>query len=198
MKTQLWIMALGALAAVTAALLIPLPHSTSSTLPEHVALEEGPEHIVAFASWAKINNDMPSLVQDSDLIIVGEVVESKPFLRFDMVFTLQAVRVQKVLKGNVKPGDMIEVLQTGGVFEDIERPPFQEDPLFEHGSIHLLFLYRSSTDPWWLITGGFQGRAEVRDGRLQVVEKRDPVSSELHDKQLSHIEMLVSELSKQQ
>ncbi len=205
MKKQLGIMVLVALAiVVVAALLVSFPNLTSNTLSEPVVVQEDTGRIVAFASWAKINKDLPSLIRDSELIIIGEVIESKPFLRIDMVFTLQTVRVQKVLKGEVKPGDVVEILQTGGSLEDegIERPPFREDPLFELGSTHLLFLYRSSTDPWWLITGGFQGRAEVRGGQLQIVEQvvelEDPVGLELHNRSLSQIETLVSDLSERQ
>ena len=153
------------------------------------------------ALWIESYSDLQSMVQSSDSIIVGEVIDSKSFLRVDLVFTLQRIKITEVLKGEVKPGEIIDVLQTGGYIEeeDIKTPPFREDPLLERNSVQILFLQHSVTDPWWLIVGGYQGRAEVQKGQLHVVDYRldfgDPIASEFHGKQLLDIQTELRKMS---
>lgn len=51
----------------------------------------------------------------SDLIIQRNVIGSITELRSSIVFSRQQISVKNIIKGNINIGDVIEVLQTGGV-----------------------------------------------------------------------------------
>ena len=99
-------------------------------------------------SWAKWYPDLESLVNGHSTVIVGEVQAS------DMEtpregFTHHTVKVLQVVKGDLEPGDIITVSQTGGIhiFQTGKKTYYEleDDPLMRPGEKSLLFLNGPTT-----------------------------------------------------
>jgi hypothetical protein len=145
------------------------------------------------ASWLSHYDNYATLVKESEVIIVGKVAKSTPFSKEEggLVFTTQEVEVQEVIGGDVSVGDILPIIQTGGILEGKETHPFVDSPLMEEGKIYLLFLERSQLDSeiWWWIMGGYQGRVDIRrNGTLHLIQYRvdrnETVARELHRRKL--------------
>src|SRR5665647_2020264 len=66
------------------------------------------------ASWMNYYENLESLVGASELIVVGEVIESVPEKRVNLIFTMQKIQIDRYIKGEAVDNDSIRVLQTGG------------------------------------------------------------------------------------
>lgn len=52
---------------------------------------------------------------DSELVVMGTIIENEYVEYSDLTFTLSKFKIDKVVKGDVNIGDIIKVLQTGGI-----------------------------------------------------------------------------------
>lgn len=117
------------------------------------------------ATWTEYFESVDEMAENADIGIVGVLYDSETELRSDIVFTRNIVEVVEVYSGDVQVGDLVEVLQTGGVYGDISTPAFSEVPLMEKNKEYALFL--SETEPhevygqYYLIKGGYQGIADI-------------------------------------
>ena len=134
----------------------------NSNLPAH--------HTVSFATWSDHYSSKEEMAQKSDLIIVGKLVEGIPELRTNLVFTRNQVEVLAVYSGNVQIGDCVEVLQTGGEYEDYYTDPIAEVPLLSAETVYVLFLRQTKPDvrygQYYLIMGGYQGISTISPDEL--------------------------------
>ena len=165
-----------------------------------IRLKSSDEPQGAYASWLSEYLDYPTLVRESEAIIVGTVIESIPFEQDGLVYTAQQITVQEVLSGSLRVGDSIRLIQTGGELEKqhLKTMPFLEDPLLIQKHTYLLFLERSWFEPdkWWWLMGGYQGRAEIfDDGRLHCIAHRnDIVAQEFQGRTLTEIKNDISQI----
>ena len=117
-------------------------------------------------SWTEGYANVSEMEAAADIGIVGILSDSETELRGNIVFTRNTVEVVAVHSGNVRVGDFVEVLQTGGEFGDISTPAFSEAPLMEANKEYAMFL--KETEPneeygqYYLIAGGYQGLAEIK------------------------------------
>ena len=91
-----------------------------------------------------------------------------------MVFTMQKIEVLSVNHGDIREGESIIALQTGGRMSDLETMPFAEAPLLEEGAEYMLFLHINE-EGHYLFTGGYQGVAEIVNGTLSFIGQRDDI-----------------------
>jgi len=93
------------------------------------------------ASREWVADTFDELMEESDVVLLGQVIGQTPHLRADMVFTYQNVRITEVLKGNVIGNQqVVKVLQTGGSFNGQTTAALLDDPLMTTGEHYLLFL----------------------------------------------------------
>ena len=116
-------------------------------------------------SWSEGYQSAEEMISKSDAAIIGEVTDSYTEVRNNIVFTRQVVKAITVYKGEVKEGDSIEVLQTGGKDGGMETAPLAEVPFMERGKEYALCLRFSQPSEkygqYYLIAGGYQGIAEI-------------------------------------
>ena len=117
-------------------------------------------------SWSgKGYQSAEEMISESEIAIIGEVVDSYTEVRNNIVFTRQVVKAITVYKGELKEGDCIEVLQTGGTDGGMETAPLSEVLFMEHGKEYALCLRLSQPSEkygqYYLISGGYQGIAEI-------------------------------------
>jgi hypothetical protein len=136
--------------------------------------EEPKRGSATYVSWTELFSSVDEMEEASDIGIIGVLSESVPEVRENVVFTRNIVEVKEVYSGDVQVGDYVEVLQTGGTYENISTPAFSEIPLMEPDKEYALFL--KETEPheeygqYYLIAGGYQGFAEIST----VTQKKNP------------------------
>jgi hypothetical protein len=109
--------------------------------------------------------------KNSDLIIVGKVVKVNAPEEIVIgtftsdIYTVSEFRVDKVIKGDVRVGDIVKVKQIGGAYKGIERT---EDGIefFRLGESHILFLESFARTPCSPINPG-QGNMKIVDGKTK-------------------------------
>ncbi len=147
-------------------------------------------------SWTKHYNTWEEMEMASDLIIHGKVIDSITELRNNMVFTQQQILIKNVEKGNIEEGSIIEVLQTGGEYEDHITPEISETPLMQRDKEYILYLEQTEYDvrygKYYLIAGGNQGLVSfdniktVREQNLSDKENINRVSATWEKKRLKY------------
>jgi len=129
------------------------------------------------ASWAEHYYSVESLIKASDLIVTGTVVGAEVENRHGLLFTNQEIHIEKVYQGDVRVGDSIRVLQTGGVMDGFESGTFLESPLFEIGDFNLMFL-RYTDEGHFLVMGGYQGLGRIDKDSISFAVSDDVIAQE--------------------
>lgn len=145
----------------------------------------------AFMDWVDNYSNVQELYDSADLVIKGKKVDSYTEQRVNMIFTNQIIEVNKIYKGDLGKGDKIEVLQTGGKLNNITTAPANEAPLLENKANYLLFLEKTESG-YYLIMGGFQGVAMIKNDKVQFNVSYDSIAKELKDKTLPEIEKILT------
>lgn len=122
------------------------------------------------ATWMIYANSVEELIDLSDIIIEGKVVNYKPRIHDGIVFTDETVEVRKVIKGDVTKGDNITVVFTGGEIEGIITPPIKDCPIMDIRGNYMLFLKTNNGKDYFII-GGNQGFGLIKDNRIETTEK---------------------------
>lgn len=156
---------------------------------QKAASEVEPE-IESNALFVDYYTSVDDMIKAADIIVTGEVVDSIPERRHDMIFTKQKVRVDKVYHGHIKSGDVILVLQTGGSLNGMVTKSFDEIPLFKKGE-YVLFLYHTD-EGHYNIQGGYQGAGTVTGNKVQFSRvKGDAITKALSGKSLADLETII-------
>jgi hypothetical protein len=120
------------------------------------------------------NDDLEKLTKQSEIIIVGRVVEQRTQLSDDGSFitTRSQVFIQEVLKGNVSLGQVIAVSSPGGSyrFADgslVQLHGFNYRPVSK-GSAYAFFLRPDTKPGVYAITGEMEGQFELNFKERQV------------------------------
>lgn len=71
--------------------------------------------IIGQAEYIRQYADMRELAEVSDLVIYGEVVDSHCKAIHGSVYTLEDVKVEQVLQGNIEIGDTVQVIKEFGI-----------------------------------------------------------------------------------
>lgn len=133
------------------------------------------------AGWDYYPN-FKDLAGNSTHIVIGQVMGIKAaYDKEDIPFTDYNLEINAVVKGNVNPGDMIVIRQTGAEGSD-EIVELDDDPLLKQGETFVGFLRYSQDHGVYPIVGGPQGRYEVENGLVYSLDKYDPDADYLPNK----------------
>lgn len=142
-----------------------------------IAQNESPVPIDSM-DWVRLYDSLEELIDASELILIAHVQSSETVPVQELVFTDQTLRVERVLKGDLKPDQSVVLRRTGGTFEDRTTRDLQGEPLLENDTTYVLFLtnYADEGDIF-VTTGAFQGSAVLqKDGTLRAqVSYDDPI-----------------------
>jgi len=100
-------------------------------------------------SWAKGYGSLRELVEDSDVVVLGEVINS--FVSINTygpwatkyVHTVYEFRVERVILAEVKANEVLTLNHTGGIVNGAPRQVIREDPPLNVGERLILFLVRA-------------------------------------------------------
>ena len=132
-------------------------------------------HIIADAKLDYYGN-LDDVEKETEVIVLGKKIKQNPST------------IEKVFKGNFKPGDVIDVFESAGIDEETGKIyHIAGYELMEKDEEYLLFLRYSETDPWYMISGLKFGKISLSGKKSEFrieLEKADhyPESFELEGK----------------
>ena len=100
--------------------------------------------------------------KETEVIVLGKKIKQNPStIKKDKVYngvygayTISNFKIEKVFKGNFKPGDVIDVYESAGIDEETGKIYHIAGYEFmEKDEKYLLFLRHSGTDSWYMISG---------------------------------------------
>jgi hypothetical protein len=122
------------------------------------------------ALWVHSAGTVDELIDLSELVIEGRVVNYEPRFHDGLVFTDETVEVQKVLKGNVSMDDKIIVAVTGGEYNENITYPIKDCPIIDMRGNYMLFLDTNDGEKYFIIAGN-QGFGLIKDNRIEATDK---------------------------
>ena len=118
-------------------------------------------HVIADAKVDYYGN-LNDVEKETEVIVVGKKIKqnsskiqkNKNNGYVNGVYTISNFKIEKVIKGNFKVGDVIDVFESAGIDEKTGKIYHIEGyELMEKDEKYLLFLRHSETDPWYMISG---------------------------------------------
>ncbi|CAG7645000.1 hypothetical protein PAESOLCIP111_04854 [Paenibacillus solanacearum] len=111
-------------------------------------------------------NSIQELNDSADLVVLAEVGSTKGFKYKEVPFTLSLMSISKVIKGEKKQNDTIQVLETGGIINNVEYT-FEETKALKKQDKAVLYLKKYvgpivSGDAY-VVLGVFQGKFKVSE-----------------------------------
>lgn len=147
------------------------------------------------ADWNEHFATDKDLIESSDLIVKGKVIDSYCEKRYDVVFTKQVIEVSKILKGKINSNEQIEILQTGGELDNIKTPVIKEAPLLDKNGTYLLML-RKTDEGHYLLMGGYQGVGKIIKNTLVFSKEQKDIFKGLDNKDITYVEVTIENLAK--
>ena len=147
------------------------------------------------ASWSDHYFSLEEIIEKADAVLIGKVTGSEKEQRVDMIFTLQRIEPVTVYQGELKSGEFIRVLQTGGELNGISTPAFEEAPLLKNDEICLFFL-RYTEEGHYLVMGGYQGLGRIENDKVKFSIEEDEIAKALSGRNLNEIEEMLTKLTK--
>jgi len=128
-------------------------------------------------------SNIKDLTDSADAIVIGEVVNVNPPIlithgKFDDgspwedVFTVSDVEVKKVLKGSLKPGQMIQVKQWGGEYQGTRYIVDGESEFFSKNMRGIFFIQMYKDVPASCLNP-YQGFVKIVDGKIEPFPEND-------------------------
>ena len=116
-------------------------------------------HVIADAKLDYYGN-LNDVEKETEVIVLGKKIKQNPSTiqknngYVNGVYTISNFKIEKVFKGNFKPGDVVDVFESAGIDEETGKIYHIEGyELMEKDEKYLLFLRHSETDPWYMISG---------------------------------------------
>ena len=116
-------------------------------------------HVIADAKLDYYGN-LNDVEKETEVIVLGKKIKQNPSTiqknngYVNGVYTISNFKIEKVFKGNFKPGDVIDVYESAGIDEETGKIyHIAGYELMEKDEEYLLFLRHSETDPWYMISG---------------------------------------------
>ena len=178
----------------------PPPPASSPGYPKHgittTKVEPKPGESVARGSASWVRYTMDDLVEKSDTILIGKVVDIFPSRKVDRppweVITDVVIEVERYLYGQPQSAYIAVMVPGGRVGEIVVLVDSQ--PVFNLGEEVALFLYRLQTEvappppdgferaEYYMVTGSMQGKLGYRDGTMVTWEDSSVAVSEIEQK----------------
>ena len=116
-------------------------------------------HIIVEAKIDSYRN-LNDVEKETEVIVLGKKIKQNPSTiqknngYVNGVYTISNFKIEKVFKGNFKPGDVVDVFESAGIDEETGKIyHIAGYELMEKDEEYLLFLRHSETDPWYMISG---------------------------------------------
>ena len=116
-------------------------------------------HIIVEAKIDSYRN-LNDVEKETEVIVLGKKIKQNPSTiqknngYVNGVYTISNFKIEKVFKGNFKPGDVVDVFESAGIDEETGKIyHIAGYELMEKDEEYLLFLRYSETDPWYMISG---------------------------------------------
>ncbi len=178
----------------------PPPPASSPDYPNHgittTKVEPKPSESVTMGSASMVKFTMNDLVEKSDTVAIGKVVDIFPSRQVDkppwIVITDVVIEVERYLYGQPQ-SKYIAVMVPGGRVEEMVML-VSDQPVFNLGEEVALFLYRLQTEvappppegfqpaDYYMSTGALQGKLGYRDGIMVTLEGNSVTISEVEQK----------------
>ena len=117
--------------------------------------------------------------KETEVIVLGKKIKQNPSTiqknngYVNGVYTISNFKIEKVFKGNFKPGDVVDVFESAGIDEETGKIyHIAGYELMEKDEEYLLFLRHSETDPWYMISG-------LKFGKISLSGKKSEFRIEL-------------------
>lgn len=110
-------------------------------------------------SLQTVYDSFDEMKKDAACIALVEINDRRIETTETLPMTYTSVSVKEVYKGELKPDDVIEVIEEGGFTDEILLGDY---PQLKKGSQYVLFMLH--TEGNYYICGAFQGRFILRDG----------------------------------
>ena len=135
-------------------------------------------HIIADAKLDYYGN-LNDVEKETEVIVLGKKIKQNPSTiqknngYVNGVYTISNFKIEKVIKGNFKVGDVIDVFESAGIDEETGKIYHIAGYEFmEKDEKYLLFLRHSETDPWYMISG-------LKFGKISLSGKKSEFRIEL-------------------
>ncbi|MEB3073017.1 hypothetical protein [Parvimonas sp. C2] len=116
-------------------------------------------HVIADAKLDYYGN-LNDVEKETEVIVVGKKTKQNPSKiqknngYVNGVYTISNFKIEKVIKGNFKAGDVIDIFESAGIDEETGKIYHIAGYEFmEKDEKYLLFLRHSETDSWYMISG---------------------------------------------
>ena len=133
-------------------------------------------HIIVEAKIDSYRN-LNDVEKESEIIVLGKKVKQNPSIiqkdkgNVNGFYTISKFKIQEVIKGDFKAGDIIDIFESAGIDEETGKIyHILNSELMETNTEYLLFLRRSETDSWYMISGLKYGKISLsgKKGELRL------------------------------
>ena len=128
-------------------------------------------HVIVDAKLDYYGN-LNDVEKETEVIVVGKKTKQNPSKiqknngYVNGVYTISEFKIEKVIKGDFKPGDVIDVYESAGIDEETGKIYHIAGYEFmEKDEKYLLFLRHSETDSWYMISG-------LKFGKISLLGKK--------------------------
>lgn len=135
-------------------------------------------HIIVEAKIDSYRN-LNDVEKESEIIVLGKKTKQSPSkIQKDKgyvngFYTISKFKIQEVIKGDFKAGDIIDIFESAGIDEETRKIyHILNYELMETNTEYLLFLRRSETDSWYMISG-------LKYGKISLSRKKGELRLEL-------------------
>lgn len=135
-------------------------------------------HIIVEAKIDSYRN-LNDVEKESEIIVLGKKVKQNPSIiqkdkgNVNGFYTISKFKIKEVIKGDFKAGDIIDIFESAGIDEETGKIyHILNYELMETNTEYLLFLRRSETDSWYMISG-------LKYGKISLSEKKGELRLEL-------------------
>ncbi|RXZ81044.1 hypothetical protein EBB07_16575 [Paenibacillaceae bacterium] len=143
-------------------------HSLSSKNESNQSIEESTSMPAALqVDWVDYNS-LEELYEQSDIVVIGEVLRSHSVYVKDLPYTVHTIKIQEIINGSISEKE-ITIGQFGGESPEQSNIQVIDNPLFETSVELVLFLkqvehgtYNYEVPYDYFVTGGNQGRFELQ------------------------------------
>lgn len=124
-------------------------------------------HIIVEAKIDSYRN-LNDVEKESEIIVLGKKTKQNPSIiqkdkgNVNGFYTISKFKIQEVIKGDFKAGDIIDIFESAGIDEETGKIyHILNYELMVTNTEYLLFLRRSETDSWYMISGLKYGKISL-------------------------------------
>lgn len=137
----------------------------------------------AHALWTESFASFEEMAEMADAVVIGTVVHQEPEVRCNLVFTRSTIGITHIYSGTILDEEL-QVVQTGGVCDDLFTPEFDDAPIMEPDQQYVLFL-KHVNDPdygeYYRVLSGGMGCVSTEEALLAETDTYSSMLDKLDD-----------------